>query len=78
MHCSSKNGFHLKVVNDEYVSRSTGAENNRENDHSPNRNKHKIELNEKEYIMTSVCCDVIMYKHFVFVYYLCFDVISNK
>ena len=55
MICSSKEHFHLKVVNDEYVSRSTGAENNPENEHNQSRNKHEMELNEKEHIMTLVC-----------------------
>ena len=54
MVCSSKEKDHLKVVNDEYVSRSTGAENNPENEHNQSRNKHEMELNEKEHIMTLV------------------------
>ena len=55
MSCSGQQGVHLRIVNDDYVSRSTGAENNPEHEHLSMRNKFEMEMIEKEDIMTLVC-----------------------
>ena len=59
MSCSGQQGVHLRIVNDHYVSRSTGAENNPEHEHISMRNKFEMEMIEKEDIMTLVCYECL-------------------
>ena len=64
MHCSGQGALHVGVVNDEFVSRSTGAENNPENDHIREKNKQEMELNDKEHVMTLVCTCLYLFSEF--------------